>query len=54
MSISTIPVVAGRLGKLPARVDVRTLSLARYLDQAQLPPPPAELDLTRNVSEWPM
>lgn len=54
MSISTIPVVAGRLGKLPARVDVRTLSLARYLDQAQLPSPPAELDLTPNVSEWPM
>lgn len=54
MSISTTPVVAGRLGKLPARLDVRTLSLARYVDRSQLPAPPAELDLTENVAEWPM
>jgi len=54
MSISTIHVAAGRLGKLPARLDVRTLSLARYVDRAQLPTPPVELDLTENVPEWPL
>jgi hypothetical protein len=43
-----------KLGKLPVRTDVRTLRLARYLDPAKLPPPPAALDLTANVSTWPM
>jgi hypothetical protein len=42
------------LGKLPARVDPRTLSLARYVDRSVLPAPPAELDLTAGVPDWPM
>jgi len=54
MSVSTIPVVTGRLGKLPARLDVRTLSLARYVDRVQLPTAPVELDLTLNVPKWPV
>jgi hypothetical protein len=54
MSISTTPVVAGKLGKLPARHDVRTLSFARYVDRAQLPAPPAKLDLTSKVARWPV
>ncbi|MDP9284274.1 MAG: hypothetical protein M3P41_04885 [Actinomycetota bacterium] len=57
MSSSTIPAAAAavvKLGKLAARLDVRTLSLARYVDRAELPIPPAELDLTPKVPEWPM
>jgi hypothetical protein len=45
---------ARRLGKLPVRHDVRTLSLARYIDRAILPEPPGALDLTAQVAEWPM
>jgi hypothetical protein len=54
MSISTTPIVTGKLGKLPARLDVRTLSLGQYVDRAELPTPPADLDLTEKVAEWPM
>jgi hypothetical protein len=43
-----------KLGKLPVRRDVRTLALARYVDRAKLPQPPASLDLTTHVTEWPM
>jgi hypothetical protein len=43
-----------RLGKLPARVDPRTLSLARYVERSALPAPPEELDLAAAVSDWPM
>jgi hypothetical protein len=43
-----------KLGKLPARRDTRTLSLARYVDREVLPAPPASLDLARGVTEWPM
>jgi len=43
-----------RLGKLPVRVDVRTLSLAGYVDTAVLPRPPAALDLAAPVPDWPM
>lgn len=43
-----------RLGKLPARHDVRTLSLARYVDSAKLPPPPPDIDLAAAVIDWPM
>ena len=43
-----------RLGKLPVRVDVRTLSLARYVDTAVLPRPPAAIDLAGPVPDWPM
>ena len=42
------------LGKLPSRVDPRTLSLARYLDRELLPAPPPELDLAEQVISWPM
>jgi hypothetical protein len=43
-----------KLGKLPVRTDVRTLHLARYIDEAQLPSPPTNLDLAAVVPEWPM
>lgn len=43
-----------KLGKLPVRTDVRTLSLGRYVDAAKLPVPPADLDLAAHVPEWPM
>jgi hypothetical protein len=42
------------LGKLPARTDVRTLSLAHYVDRSVLPAPPATLDLAGRVPAWPM
>ena len=44
----------GKLGKLPVRIDVRTLHIARYVDRAELPAPPPSLDLTDHVAEWPM
>src|SRR5665213_2277872 len=47
-------IASGKLGKLPVRVDVRTLRLARYIVTAQLPAPPATLDLTSHVTDWPM
>ena len=43
-----------QLGKLPHRVDVRTLSLGSYVERDVLPAPPAELDLSAPVVEWPM
>jgi hypothetical protein len=43
-----------KLGKLPARTDVRTLLLSRYVDRVALPAPPLSLDLGRAVIEWPM
>src|SRR4051812_8855359 len=52
MAATTI--AAQKLGKLPVRTDVRTLSLARYVDAARLPDPPPVLDLTPHVGEWPM
>jgi hypothetical protein len=53
MAITT-PTTRGRLGKLPARVDPRTLKLARYLDRDVLPAPPPALDLGHGVADWPM
>jgi hypothetical protein len=50
----TTTIAALKLGKLPVRVDVRTLALAKYVDPARLPSPPAQLDLTAHVAEWPM
>jgi hypothetical protein len=44
----------GLLGKLPAKADIRTLKLARYVDRATLPQPPDRLDLGSAVREWPM
>ncbi len=52
--MATTEVVAQKLGKLAPRVDVRTLLLSRYVDRAALPAPPATLDLTAHVGEWPM
>jgi hypothetical protein len=43
-----------KLGKLPVRTDVRTLHVARYVDRAELPAPPPELDLADRVDDWPM
>lgn len=51
----TVPLAASvKLGKLPARVDPRTLSLAQYIDREVLPTPPPALDLSASVTEWPM
>jgi hypothetical protein len=47
-------ITAHKLGKLPVRTDVRTLRLGRYVDVSKLPPPPATLDLTQDVADWPM
>jgi hypothetical protein len=54
MATTTIAAQDVRLGKLPVRVDVRTLLLARYVDPSRLPAPPETLDLTAHVPEWPM
>src|SRR5436190_20347876 len=43
-----------KLGRLPVRTDARTLALARYVNRAQLPPPPPDLDLAAVVPHWPM
>src|SRR6266516_3811713 len=53
-STATRPIAAGKLGKLPVRTDVRTLLFAKYVDRTALPVPPATLDLTPHVPEWPM
>ncbi len=45
-------ILHGKLGKLPARHDVRTLRFARY-DRA-LPAPPATCDYSIKVPSWPM
>jgi hypothetical protein len=50
----TSTVVKFRMGKLPVRTDTRTLQLARYVDRAALPAPPASFDETKHVPEWPM
>ncbi len=52
--MTPITIAARKLGKLPVRTDVRTLRLARYVDTSKLPPPPAALDLTGHVPDWPM
>ncbi len=52
--MATTTIAVHKLGKLPVRLDVRTLRLARYVDRTTLPPPPEHLDLTTHVSEWPM
>lgn len=52
--MATTTIAAHKLGKLPVRLDVRTLRLARYVDHTKLPPPPVELDLARHVADWPM
>jgi GNAT superfamily N-acetyltransferase len=54
MSTTSEQATRVRLGKLPVRHDVRTLQLARYVDTAALPAPPATYDETAHVPEWPM
>ena len=52
--MATTEIAARKLGKITPRIDVRTLTLSRYVDEAQLPDPPATVDLTDHVAEWPM
>lgn len=52
--MATTTIAAGMLGKLPVRVDVRTLSLAQYVDPQVLPEPPATFAETAKVEAWPM
>ena len=52
--MATTEIAARKLGKITPRVDVRTLTLSRYIDRAQLPDPPATIDLTGRVADWPM
>jgi hypothetical protein len=52
--MATTTIATQKLGKLPVRVDVRTLSLARYVDTSRLPAPPPTVDLASDVPEWPM
>ena len=52
--MATTEIAARNLGKLTPRVDVRTLTLSRYVDQAQLPDPPSTFDVTEHVADWPM
>ena len=52
--MATTTIAAQKLGKLPVRTDVRTLSLARYVDPAKLPSPPDAFDETTRVHDWPM
>src|SRR4051812_15116873 len=52
--MATTEIAAHKLGKITPRVDVRTLTLSRYVDRAQLPDPPATIDLTGHVADWPM
>jgi len=43
-----------RLGKLPAKHDVRTLQLANYLAPTAIAPPPEKEDYEKKVKDWPM
>ena len=52
--MATTQIAAQMLGKLPVRTDVRTLSLARYIDGTRLPSPPDAFDETSGVGSWPM
>ncbi len=52
--MATTEIAALKLGKLPVRVDVRTLTLSRYVDRAALPAPPATFDETAAERDWPM
>lgn len=54
MSTTTRSSTDVKLGKLPVRTDTRTLRLARYVDTAALPAPPATFDESGRVQEWPM
>jgi hypothetical protein len=52
--MATTTITAQKLGKLPVRTDVRTLSLARYVDPQRLPTPPTTFAETAKVNDWPM
>ena len=53
-SMTSTALATGKLGKLPVRTDVRTLRLRKYVDEPALPTPPASIDLTAHVGDWPM
>jgi hypothetical protein len=52
--MATTEIAALKLGKLPVRVDVRTLALSRYVDRAALPAAPTTFDETAPEHDWPM
>src|SRR5437763_250830 len=52
--MATTTSAAQKLGKLPVRTDVRTLSLGRYVDGTRLPRPPDAFDEATGVPDWPM
>jgi hypothetical protein len=54
MPTATATATSRALGKAPVRIDVRTLSLARYVNTAKLPKPPTLYDATKRVHDWPM
>lgn len=43
-----------KLGRAPVKHDMRTLQLAKYLDPAKLPPMPASIENSPNLSDWGM
>lgn len=43
-----------KLGKRPAKHDLRTLQMANYISAAAVPPPPAHEDFEKRVKDWPM
>jgi hypothetical protein len=53
MSKKTAP-IAMKLGKLPPRIDPRTLRFARYLSPGMIPPALASVDWSTKVPSWGM
>jgi hypothetical protein len=43
-----------KLGKGPARIDPRTLQLAKYIAPTAIAPPPVKEDWAKKVAQWPM
>lgn len=43
-----------KLGKLPPKDDVRTLSLQKYVDVKSLPPLPSQIEWNKKVADYPM
>ncbi len=53
--MATTTIAARKLGKLPVRIDVRTLPLARYVDTAEAAAAARAIRLRRRTShDWPM
>lgn len=49
-----MPSIDMKCGKLPPKIDSRTLKLARYVDYSSLPPIPPTSDWTGKVPSWGM